>query len=198
MFKKVIFKYLCVAAIALSAALASCGKDDDKFTVSGTISGKYSNWSELSASFDMGDTWAATVQISNGKFKISLPEPGADFLAIDFSEDFNVSDQSAKIANATLWVRDGDEKEMLSLITTRVLPSIKATSVTYMYADKKVNVDGDFDVTEGVQTVNIVADMKLNKGWNIVVNTYEQSSAGAATNSLKSAPVPSGSIWMVL
>jgi len=197
MFKKAIVHYLCVAAIALSAALSSCNKDNDEYIISGVITGEHASWSELSVSFDFRRSWAATTKITDGKFKIKLPTPGADILEtfdVEYPEVANISDHRAKGAVATFWARNGSEAEMLGLISVQIFPPA-IVAANYLYADRKVNVEGAFEDTEGAMPVSATVDLKLNKGWNTVVTAIE-TTPGALKTSSKTAPAPSGSIWV--
>ena len=63
--KKIVLNYWVIAALAIPAAFTSCNKDgNDKGgesnTVSGAHSGNYASWSDVSVSFDEGDTLVAT------------------------------------------------------------------------------------------------------------------------------------------
>ena len=82
---KQIFSFISLTILIVSM-FTSCNKNDDdyEYVVSGTIPS--GNWSEVSVSYDIGKTWAATVPVSTvatlKQFKIKLPVPKSELKPI--------------------------------------------------------------------------------------------------------------------
>ena len=203
---------LVIAALIVSAAFVpSCDKDGDEtetdtITVSGTLTGEYASWDNVSASFDGGETWAITSPISNGKFSIELSVPDAKYLELlseeDFPDEIITSDKSAKVVEASFYVRKGNESEWLSLYVVNISPTVRSsTEVLYWYVDKNVNITGEFEVTwemedTGEEITDVETwDMKLIKGWNtaVYIEAYEGNNN---TFTIKTSAVPSNAVWM--
>jgi len=213
------FYFITLIAI-VATVLTSCKKDEkdknkDVFTVSGIIPSNYGAWSEVKLSYDFGNTWVATSQISNWKFSIKPPtpesknlEPVKDLIInylldmvkmpeiINIREIFNqsnavnISDAGTKGTIAMFYVFENDEKKLLSLVS---IPSV----FQYLYADKKVDLTGVFEEIIEEVAVKLTFDLKLNEGWNTMIVSMTPSLSKQITMSFKTGTVPAVSAWVV-
>ena len=225
------FFYFVAITVLLSLLLTSCKNEDenkDSSVVSGTIIGEHAQWTEVSASFDIGETWAETSPISDKKFSIKLPIPKAEYLETVqkmvleqviniIPEDFKniieetlinkisdviaVDDVNAKGRTALLYVRKEEQKELLSLIGIDGL-DVSTSTVQYMYVDNNAKVSGELDESFEVEGINVpvkvLFDLQMNKGWNSVLFNLGTSLSRDLKITVKTGNAPTYAVWQVV
>ena len=210
--------------ITLFAILfTSCKKEEDgeKDLITGTIV-TTGDWTNVGVSFDFGNNWAATSEIttvaSTKRFSIELPVPKAEYLEpissglfglINMGDMFQASEtiidyianrisekmsnQNSKGSVAVFYVYKASEKEIISLTVPTTVSVIQ-----YVYVDLDVSTSGEFQETVEDVPVKFEFNMDLKKGWNTVhalVNPLD-AIAGIASIALKTADVPLSGVWM--
>lgn len=194
---KVVLNSLVIAALVVSAAFTSCDKDDDGLiTVSGTLTGEYANWDVVIASFDYGETLAATVPpISGGKFSIELPVPKAKylkpFIVGDFLDGITISDKNVKSVTAAFYVRINNYDYKLNLAARN---NSQISFVFYIYCDRNCIINGSNSyVSDDKRTeTHIYENVKYSKGWNVLSWTVIEPGVFY----YKTGAIPSGATWM--
>ena len=65
--------------------------------------------------------------------------------------------------------------------------------VNYVYANKDVNITGTYENDE--YEYKTIFDMKMKKGWNIVIEYQKEETDGSTTLLTATEPVPAGAKW---
>jgi len=199
MSKGIFFRKVCVAVLVASFIFSGCSKDDnnnsggsqtDAENVSGTIVGEYADWDEVGATFDYGNTWAKKVPISNGKFNLSLPAPDENDLEDsdynDFFYELAVGSVKFKYTYADFFALKNSQKGSRTLELSGNSSKGKFM-VTRLYVDKNVDIVGFLG--------NTTMDLKLKKGWNVVLYYQKEQNDGSTKYSYTTGSVPIEANW---
>jgi hypothetical protein len=182
--------FLLVVALAVSAVLSSCNKDDDDnkgketLEVSGQIV-NHGNWEKVEAYIHDsrgGRVVLGTGDIgANGRFTLKLEKPDDAHLELivdDFDEDDDVtiSDKTAKWIDVGFNVVRGNSRGYLELgHFAETNNGGTGAAVWFIYVDKNVNIAERSNYVEYGGITERYAqevDARLIKGWNITLNTY--------------------------
>jgi hypothetical protein len=164
------------------------------YKVSGSLEySKTASWSTVSASFDGGTSYAASTTIINSSFNLVLSAPKATFfkpVSASISQTgITINPQDAKIVEVSFFAIKGDTKAELTQVGLN--GSSISSLIAYLYADKDVSVSGTHTYSNGSKDVY---NLKLKKGWNTVINTWNYSTT--EDDFYNTGSIPSNSTWI--